>query len=53
MKDVEGRKLSDEKNKVVVTHFSGEKAKDMKFFIIPTLEQNPGTIIVHTGTEQR
>ena len=43
-------KLSDEKNKVVVKHFSGAKTKDMESYIIPTLEQNPETIIIHSGT---
>ena len=49
-KDVKGWKLSDEKNKVVVKHFSGAKTKDMESYIIPTLEQNPETIIIHSGT---
>ena len=49
VKDVKGWKLSDDKNKVV-KHFSGAKAKDMKSYIIPTLEQNPETIIIHYRT---
>ena len=44
-------KLSDDKNKVVVKHFSGAKTKDMESYIIPTLEQNPETIIIHSGTD--
>ena len=47
---MKGWKLSDEKNKVVVKHFSGAKAKDMESYIIPSLVQNPETIIVHSGT---
>ena len=43
-------KLSDDKNKVVVKHFSGAKTKDMESFIIPILEQNSETIIIHSGT---
>ena len=43
-------KLSNEKNKVVVKHFSGAKAKDMESYIILTLKQNPETIIIHSGT---
>ena len=43
-------KLSDNKNKVVVKHFSGAKTKDMESYIIPTLEQNPETIIIHSET---
>ena len=48
--DVKGWKLSDEKNRVVVKHFSGAKTKDMESYIIPTLKQNPETIIIHSGT---
>ena len=47
---MKGWKLSDEKNKVVVKHFSGAKTKDMESYIIPTLEQNPEIIIIHSGT---
>ena len=50
VKDVKGWKLSDDKNKVVVKHFSRSKTKDMESYIIPTLEQNPETIIIHSGT---
>ena len=50
VKDVNGWKLSDENNKVVVKHFSGAKKKDMESYIIPTLKQNPETIIIHSGT---
>ena len=50
MKELKGWKLSDEKNKVVVKYFSGAKTKDMESYIIPTVEQNPETIIVHYGT---
>ena len=47
---MKGRKLSDDKNKVVVKHFSGAKTKDMESYIIPTLEQNPETIIIPSET---
>ena len=50
VKDVKGWKLSDEKNKVVVKHFSEAKTKDKGSYIIPILEQNPETIIIHCGT---
>ena len=50
VRDVKGWKLSDEKNKVVAKHFSGAKTKDMEFYIIPTLEQIPKTIIIRSGT---
>ena len=50
VKDVKGWKSSKEKDKVVVKHFSGAKAKDMESYIIPTLEKNPEAIIIHSGT---
>ena len=50
VKDVKGWKLSDEKNKAVVKHFSGAKLKDVKSYIIPTFEQNLERIIIHSGT---
>ena len=50
VKDVKGCKLSVEKNKVVVEHFSEAKTKDKESCIIPTLEKNPETIIIHSGT---
>ena len=50
VKYVKRLKLSDEKNKVVVNHFSEAKTKDMESYIILTLEQNPETIIIHSGT---
>ena len=46
----ESWKLSDKKNKVVVKHFSGAKTKDMESYIIPNLEQNLETIIIHSWT---
>ena len=50
VKDVKGWKLSDKQNKVVVKHFSGAETKDMESHIFPTLEQNPETIILDSGT---
>ena len=50
VKDVKGWKLSDDKNKVVVKHFSGAKTKDTEPYIIPTFEQNSETIIIHSET---
>ena len=47
---MKGWKLSDNKNKVVVKHFSGAKTKDTETYIIPTLEQKPEPIIIHSGT---
>ena len=42
--------MSAEKNKLVVKHFTGAKTKEVKSYIITTLEQNPETIIIHSGT---
>ena len=50
VKDVKSWTSSGEKNKVVFKHFSGAKIKDMESYIIPTLKQNPRTIIIHPGT---
>ena len=36
--------------KIVEKHFSGVKTKDMKSYVIPTVEQKPDNIILHTGT---
>ena len=47
---MKGWKLYDEKNKVVVKHFSGAKTREIESYIIPTLEQNPETIIIHSRT---
>ena len=50
LKDVKGWKLSEEKNKVVIKHFSGPKTKDMEPYNIPAVEQNPERTIIHSGT---
>ena len=50
VKDVKDWKLSDKKNKVAVKHMSRAKTKDMESYIIRTLEQNPETNIIHSGT---
>ena len=50
VKDIKGWKLSRSTRKVVVKHFSGAKTKEMKSYVIPTVEQKPDNIILHTGT---
>ena len=50
VKDIKGWKMSRSTRKVVVKHFSGAKTKDMKSYVIPTVEQKPDNIILHTGT---
>ena len=42
--------MSSRTRKVVVKHFSGAKTKDMKSYVIPTVEQTPDNIILHSGT---
>ena len=48
--DIKGWKMSSHTRKVVVKHFSGAKTKDIKSYIIPTVEQKPDNIILHTRT---
>ena len=49
VKDSKGWKISSRTRKVAVKHFSGEKTKDMKSHVIPTVKQNPDNIILHAG----
>ena len=49
-KDIKSWKMSNRTSKVVVKHFSSAKTKDIKSYIIPTVEQKPDNIILHTGT---
>ena len=41
--------MSSRTLKVVVKYFSGAKTKYMKSYVIPTVEQKPDNIILHTG----
>ena len=50
IKDIKGWEMSRSTRKVVMKHFSGAKTKDMKSYVIPTVEQKPDNIILHTGT---
>ena len=50
VKDIKGWKMSSRTRKFVVKHFSGVKTKDMKSYVIPTVEQKPDNTILHTGT---
>ena len=49
VKDIKGWKMSRSTGKVVVKHFSDAKPKDMKSYVIPTVERKPDNIILHTG----
>ena len=51
VKDIKGWKISRSTRKVVVKHFNSAKTKDMKSYVIPTVEQKPDNIILHTGTK--
>ena len=48
VKDIKGWKMSSCTRKVVVKHFSGAKTKDMKSYIIPTVDQKPDNIALNT-----
>ena len=50
IKDIKGWEISDRENKFVERHFSVAKADDMKSYVVPTVKQNPETIIIHCGT---
>ena len=42
--------MSSRTHRLMVKHFSCAKTKDMKSQIIPTVQQKPDNIILHTGT---
>ena len=50
VKDIKGWKMSSRTCKVVMKHFSGAKTKDMKSYIIPTVEKKPDNIILYLET---
>ena len=50
VKDIFGQELSDNKEKVVVKHFSGSTTEDMMTYIKPPLKWNPDRFIIHLGT---
>ena len=50
VKDIKGWKMSRSTRSVVVKHISSAKTKDMKSYFIPTVEQKPDNIILHTRT---
>ena len=50
VKDIYGWELSDNKEKVVVKHFSGSTTEDMMTYIQPPLKRNPDRFIIHVGT---
>ena len=50
VKDIKGWKISSYTRKVLVKHFSDAKTKDMKSYIIPTVDQKPDNIALNTRT---
>ena len=50
VKDKKSWKMSSRTHKVMVKCFSTAKTKDMKFYVIPTVEQKLDNIILHTET---
>ena len=50
-KNIQADKLGRSTNdRVTSKSFSGAKCKDMKHYIMPTLEKKPDEIILHVGT---
>ena len=49
VKDIKGWKMSSCTHKVVVKHFREAKTKDIKSYVISTVEQKLDNIIAHTG----
>ena len=45
-----GWKMSDKSNKIVIKPFPGSKVDDMKDYIKPSLKRKPKNFIIHTGT---
>ena len=50
IKDIKGWEITDRKNKTVVRDFLGAKTNDMKSCVVPTIKQNPETVVLHCGT---
>ena len=50
VKDIKGWKILGRTRKAVVKHFSCAKFKDINSYVIPTVEQKPDNIILHTTT---
>lgn len=46
---LQGWRMSDKKNKVVVRSFAGAKVNDLYHYLVPTLETKPDRIILHIG----
>ena len=47
---LQGWRMSDKKNKVIVRSFPGAKVDDLFHYVIPTLQTKPDRIIVHVGS---
>ena len=50
VKDIKDWKMSSHTRKVAVKYYSGAKTKEMKSYVIPTVEKKPDNIIMYTGT---
>ena len=44
---MKGWEISDRENKFVVRHFPDAKTDDS--YVVPTIKQNPRTIVIHCG----
>ena len=47
---LDGWKMADKKNRVIINAFPGATVEDMADHIKPTLAKKPDNIIIHTGT---
>ena len=50
IRDAEGWEIFERENKFVVRHFPGAKTDNMKTCVVPTIKQNPETIVICCGT---
>ena len=50
VKDLKGRELSNDKQKVVVKSFRGAETNHTHLHAKPTIENPPENIIIHCGT---
>ena len=53
IRDAEGWEIFDRENKFVVRHFPGVKTDNMKTCVVPTIKQNPETIVICCGKNRK
>ena len=50
VKNIKDCNMSSRTQKVVLKHFGGAETKNIEPYVIPTVEQKPDNVILHTGT---